>query len=218
MSATPSPRWRGWRRRIVLLSEGKVAAVGPTAEIMQRLDLFPLTGRAEAGAIIEATVERHDERFGLTVLRSPRGPVEAAAPGWRRSGRALRLRVRARDVMLRPSRADRAQRAQRVARRRRRYRGRRWPDRRRPARLQRRDADRAADALLGRAAGPAPRAAGVRPGQERRPRPPQPQRPAAHRRRRRRTSSTLDRDYAAPLAACASLLSSGACSRRSLMP
>ena len=84
---------------VVLLSEGKVAAVGPTAEIMHRLDLFPLTGRAEAGAIIEATVERHDETFGLTELRSGAGlwrlPRLDALPGTR-----LRLRVRARDVML----------------------------------------------------------------------------------------------------------------------
>lgn len=84
---------------IVLLSEGKVAAAGPTAEIMHRLDLFPLTGRAEAGAIIEATVERHDERFDLTELRSGGGlwklPRLKAPAGTR-----LRLRVRARDVML----------------------------------------------------------------------------------------------------------------------
>jgi len=84
---------------IVLLSEGKVAAVGPTSEIMQRLDLFPLTGRAEAGAIIEATVERHDDAFGLTELRSRAGlwklPRLDATVGTR-----LRLRVRARDVML----------------------------------------------------------------------------------------------------------------------
>src|SRR5881227_296381 len=58
---------------IVLVSEGSVAAVGPTAEIMQRLDLFPLTGRAEAGAIIEATVEAHDDTFALTMLRSRAG-------------------------------------------------------------------------------------------------------------------------------------------------
>jgi len=84
---------------VVLLSEGKVAAVGPTADIMHRLDLFPLTGRAEAGAIVEATVERHDETFGLTELRSRAGlwrlPRLDALPGTR-----LRLRVRARDVML----------------------------------------------------------------------------------------------------------------------
>ena len=84
---------------LVLLSDGKVAAVGPTAEIMHRLDLFPLTGRAEAGALLEATVERHDETFALTELRSRAGlwklPRLEAPVGTR-----LRLRVRARDVML----------------------------------------------------------------------------------------------------------------------
>jgi molybdate transport system ATP-binding protein len=84
---------------VVLLSEGKVAAVGPTSVIMQRLDLFPLTGRAEAGAVVEATVERHDEAFGLTELRSQAGLWKLSrldAP----VGTRLRLRVRARDVML----------------------------------------------------------------------------------------------------------------------
>ena len=84
---------------VVLLSEGKVAAVGPTSEIMQRLDLLPLTGRAEAGAVIEATVERHDDGFGLTELSSRAGRWtlhRLDAP----VGARLRLRVRARDVML----------------------------------------------------------------------------------------------------------------------
>jgi molybdate transport system ATP-binding protein len=66
---------------------------------MHRLDLFALTGRAEAGAIIEATVERHDAAFGLTELRSRAGlwrlPRLDLAIGTR-----LRLTVRARDVML----------------------------------------------------------------------------------------------------------------------
>src|SRR5262245_32390939 len=35
---------------LVVLSQGRVAAVGPTAQILGRIDLFPLTGRAEAGA------------------------------------------------------------------------------------------------------------------------------------------------------------------------
>jgi len=84
---------------VVLLSEGKVAAVGPTSEVMQRLDLVPLTGRAEAGAIVEATVERHDDTYGLTELVSRAGR-------WRLHridaplGARLRLRVHARDVML----------------------------------------------------------------------------------------------------------------------
>jgi molybdate transport system ATP-binding protein len=84
---------------VVLLSEGSVAAVGPTSEIMQRVDLFPLTGRAEAGAVIEATVQRHDNRFGLTEATSRAGcwtlhRLDAPV------GARLRLRVRARDVML----------------------------------------------------------------------------------------------------------------------
>src|SRR5205085_8341451 len=37
---------------MVLMSDGRVVATGPTASVMGRLDLFPLTGRAEAGALI----------------------------------------------------------------------------------------------------------------------------------------------------------------------
>jgi molybdate transport system ATP-binding protein len=66
---------------------------------MHRLDLLPLTDRAEAGAVIEATVEGHDESFSLTELRSRAGlwrvPRLDAPVGAR-----LRLRVRAQDVML----------------------------------------------------------------------------------------------------------------------
>jgi molybdate transport system ATP-binding protein len=84
---------------IVLLSDGKVAASGPTAEIVHRLDLFPLTGRSEAGAVVEATVECHEEAFGLTELRSLAGVWRLPrldAP----AGARVRMRVRARDVML----------------------------------------------------------------------------------------------------------------------
>jgi molybdate transport system ATP-binding protein len=84
---------------VVLLADGKVAAVGPTSDILHRLDLLPLTGRAEAGAIIEATLLRHDDRFDLTELKSAAGlwklPRLDAPVGTR-----LRLRVRARDVMI----------------------------------------------------------------------------------------------------------------------
>lgn len=84
---------------IVLLADGKIAAVGPTAEVMHRLDLMPITGTEEASAIIDATIERHDATFGLTQLRSRAGlwtlpHIEMA------TGSRVRLRVRARDVML----------------------------------------------------------------------------------------------------------------------
>lgn len=84
---------------LVVLSEGKVAAVGPTAEIMGRIDLFPLTGRAEAGALLSTRVAAHDRAFGLTMLDAAAGKLfvpHLDLP----VGAALRVRVRARDVMI----------------------------------------------------------------------------------------------------------------------
>jgi molybdate transport system ATP-binding protein len=84
---------------MVVLSEGRVAAVGPTQAIMSRLDLFPLTGRAEAGAILTTRVAEHDLTFGLTTLRAAAGSLRV--PHLDLSlGSALRVRIRARDVMI----------------------------------------------------------------------------------------------------------------------
>ena len=60
---------------MVLLSEGRVAAVGPTALIMARLDLGPATGRAEAGALLEGTVTGHDLAYDLTEVEIAGQPV-----------------------------------------------------------------------------------------------------------------------------------------------
>jgi len=84
---------------IVLVSEGRVQAQGPVAEVMRRLDLFPMLGRSEAGAIIEAKVVSHDPAYGLTTLVSRAGEwrlptVDAPV------GAHVRLRVRSRDVMI----------------------------------------------------------------------------------------------------------------------
>jgi molybdate transport system ATP-binding protein len=84
---------------LVVLSDGEVAAIGPTAEIMGRIDLFPLTGRAEAGAILATRVAGHDPQFGLTTLKVAAG--ELRVPYFDLPvGTALRVRVRARDVMI----------------------------------------------------------------------------------------------------------------------
>jgi molybdate transport system ATP-binding protein len=84
---------------VVLLSSGKVTACGPAAEILQRLDLLPQEEAGEGGALLEMTVVGHDEDFGMTVLRSAAGEIRvpriAASPGER-----VRLRIRARDVMV----------------------------------------------------------------------------------------------------------------------
>jgi molybdate transport system ATP-binding protein len=84
---------------VVLIADGKVAAGGPTADIMQRLDIPAITGGADAGAVIEARVERHDDAAGLTEISSRAGlwrlhRIDAAV------GTRLRLQVRARDVIL----------------------------------------------------------------------------------------------------------------------
>jgi molybdate transport system ATP-binding protein len=84
---------------LVVLSEGTVAAIGAPAEIMGRLDLFPLTGRAEAGAILNTVVAGDDARFGLTVLRAAAGELRVPRLDLS-AGAALRVRIRARDVMI----------------------------------------------------------------------------------------------------------------------
>jgi molybdate transport system ATP-binding protein len=84
---------------LVVLSDGRVAAAGPTEAIMGRIDLFPLTGRAEAGAILSTRVAEHDLRFGLTTLRVAAGDLRVPYTGLR-LGETLRVRIRARDVMI----------------------------------------------------------------------------------------------------------------------
>jgi len=84
---------------MVVLTEGRVAAIGPTAAIMGRIDLFPLTGRAEAGAILATRVAGHDPAFGPTILRAAAGELRVPHLDLP-VGAALRIRIRARDVMI----------------------------------------------------------------------------------------------------------------------
>jgi molybdate transport system ATP-binding protein len=84
---------------LVVLSDGEVAAIGPTARLMGRLDLFPLTGRAEAGAILATQIAGHDRAFGLTILKAAAGELRVPRLDLP-VGTALRVRIRARDVMI----------------------------------------------------------------------------------------------------------------------
>ena len=84
---------------LVLLAEGRVAAAGPIEELTSRLDLRPLTGRYDAGAVIRATVAGHDVTYGLSELAFPGGRLRVshvALP----LGTPVRARIRARDVAL----------------------------------------------------------------------------------------------------------------------
>ncbi len=88
---------------MVLMSDGAVAAVGPVEELTSRLDLRPLTGRYEAGAVIATTVAGHDAAFQLTQLAFPGGVLNVSSLDLPK-GAAVRVRIRARDVSLALSR------------------------------------------------------------------------------------------------------------------
>jgi molybdate transport system ATP-binding protein len=84
---------------IVLISDGRVRAVGPLQEVMGRAELYPMAGRFEAGAVLAVSVAAHDARWGLTELAGAFGKLTVPrlnAP----VGAALRVRIRARDVIL----------------------------------------------------------------------------------------------------------------------
>jgi len=84
---------------LVLISEGRVAAVGTVEDLTSRLDLRPLTGRFEGGAVLRCTVAEHDAEYGLTRLAFPGGRLSVARLDLP-PGAQVRVRVRARDVVL----------------------------------------------------------------------------------------------------------------------
>ena len=84
---------------LVVLSEGRIAAVGPAAEVLTRLDFSPLSGGPEAGAILETRIIGHDAAFGLTRLRAAGGELRVPQLDLG-VGSSVRVQVRARDVMI----------------------------------------------------------------------------------------------------------------------
>ncbi len=83
---------------MVLLEAGRVAAAGAVHEIFTRLDL-PLARGRDAVALVEATVAGHDDEYDLTYLDFPGGRFTVTRRDLP-AGRAVRLRVAARDVSL----------------------------------------------------------------------------------------------------------------------
>ncbi len=84
---------------MVILDAGKVAASGSVEDLTSRLDLWPLTGRYEAGSVIRTVLRGHDTSFGLSELAFPGGRLRVARLGLP-LGTAVRVRIRARDVVL----------------------------------------------------------------------------------------------------------------------
>lgn len=85
---------------IVLLSDGKALASGPIGETLARLDL-PLARGDDAGVVIDGTVSAYDAHYQLLTLQLPDSVLQmrvAHAP--LALGKALRVKVQARDVSL----------------------------------------------------------------------------------------------------------------------
>ena len=83
---------------LVLLDAGRVRAAGPLAELLARSDL-PLARQDDAGVVIIATVDQHDEAYGLSRVVFDGGALwvgqTSAGPG-----QTVRARVLARDVSV----------------------------------------------------------------------------------------------------------------------
>ena len=84
---------------MVIIEKGQTVATGSVEDIMSRLDLRPLTGRHEAGAVFAVTVRGHDKTFGLTELSFAGGRLQVPSLDLP-LGHELRMRIRARDVSL----------------------------------------------------------------------------------------------------------------------
>ncbi len=84
---------------LVVIDNGRVIASGPVGDVFGRVDLGPVTGRYEAGAVLTARLVGHDDAYALTRLAV--GDQEITLPAITGEiGDPVRLRIRARDVGL----------------------------------------------------------------------------------------------------------------------
>jgi molybdate transport system ATP-binding protein len=85
--------------QLVLLERGRIVAAGAVGEVMARLDLPTAQGET-AGVVLDAVLAERDAQWQLVRLQVGEGfSVWARDPGFE-IGRALRLRLLARDVSL----------------------------------------------------------------------------------------------------------------------
>ena len=84
---------------MVVLDHGTVAASDTVYAITSRIDLFPLTGRFEAGSVLPGKIVEHDVKHHLSAVEISGGRLWVPRID-RPEGAQVRIRVRARDVML----------------------------------------------------------------------------------------------------------------------
>jgi molybdate transport system ATP-binding protein len=63
---------------MLLMSKGSFVAQGPVRDILARLDLPPLTGRFEAGVVLDGKVAAHDQHYALTTVDIGDGAMRSA--------------------------------------------------------------------------------------------------------------------------------------------
>ena len=86
--------------RILVLAEGRVQAFGGTVEVLEQLDLAPLTERFQAAAVLEARISHHDDEYRLTWLDLDGQRLSVPRIEYLAVGESARLLVRSRDVSL----------------------------------------------------------------------------------------------------------------------
>src|SRR5690606_36359127 len=74
-----------------------VVGRGPVAEILERIDLWQIIGRLDAGTLVEAVVDETKEGMASLALGAQR--LRVPLPGTP-VGARLRLRIHARDVAI----------------------------------------------------------------------------------------------------------------------
>lgn len=84
---------------MVVLDHGQVAASDSIYAVTSRIDLFPLTGRFEAGSVLPGHIAEHDLAHHLTAVTIAGGNLWVPRID-RDVGAPVRVRIRARDVML----------------------------------------------------------------------------------------------------------------------
>lgn len=84
---------------LVVMDRGELLAAGPVGQVTARLDLASVTGREQAGAVIEARIVRHDSTSHMTRLRCAAG--ELVVPRVNQAeGSRVRLHIHALDVVI----------------------------------------------------------------------------------------------------------------------
>ena len=84
---------------MVLISEGQILQEGSVEAVMNRLDLYPVTGRYDSGTVISAQFLNYDKDFDIGELKFPGGLLKV--PGLNgKIGDNFRAHVKARDVSV----------------------------------------------------------------------------------------------------------------------